>query len=51
LLGWGSTEGVVREAIRKLADEEGIAANQLQIKWLVPLHGEAIASALAKSKK
>jgi 2-oxoglutarate ferredoxin oxidoreductase subunit alpha len=51
LLGWGSTEGVVREAIRKLADEEGIAANQLQIKWLVPLHGEAIAAALAKSKK
>lgn len=51
LLGWGSTEGVVREAIRKLADEEGIAANQLQIKWLVPLHGEAIAAALAKSRK
>jgi 2-oxoglutarate ferredoxin oxidoreductase subunit alpha len=51
LLGWGSTEGVVREAIRKLADQEGIAANQLQIKWLVPLHGEAIAAALAKSRK
>jgi 2-oxoglutarate ferredoxin oxidoreductase subunit alpha len=50
LLGWGSTEGVVREAIHKLADER-IAANQLQIKWLVPLHGEAIAAALAKSKK
>ena len=51
LLGWGSTEGVVREAIRKLAEEEGIVANQLQIKWLVPLHADAIASALSRSKK
>ena len=51
LVGWGSTEGVVREAIRKLAHEEGIAANQLQIKWLVPLHADAIAEALAHSQK
>lgn len=51
LLGWGSTEGVVREAIQKLADEDGIAANQLQIKWIVPLHTAAIASALSKSQK
>jgi 2-oxoglutarate ferredoxin oxidoreductase subunit alpha len=49
LLGWGSTEGVVREAIRQLADE-GIGANQLQIKWLVPLHGEAIVATLAKCR-
>jgi 2-oxoglutarate/2-oxoacid ferredoxin oxidoreductase subunit alpha len=51
LLGWGSTEGVIKEAIQKLADEEGIAANLLQIKWIVPLHGAAIAAALSKSKK
>ena len=51
LVGWGSTEGVVQEAIQKLAAEEGIGANLLQIKWLVPLHGEAIVSALAKNKK
>ncbi|HYJ14025.1 MAG TPA: transketolase C-terminal domain-containing protein [Candidatus Limnocylindria bacterium] len=51
LVGWGSTEGVVQEAIQKLAAEEGIAANLLQIKWLVPLHGEAIISTLAKNKK
>jgi len=50
LVGWGSTEGVVQEAIEKLADQ-GIAANLLQIKWLVPLHGDAITSALAKAKK
>lgn len=50
LLAWGSTEGVIREAIHKLA-EESIEANQLQIKWLVPLHGDAIAALLARSKK
>ncbi len=51
LLGWGSTEGVIREAIQRLAREEKIIANLLQIKWLVPLHVGAITSALANSKK
>ena len=51
LVGWGSTEGVIREALQKLADEEGIAANNLQIKWIVPLHTEAIATIASKSKK
>jgi 2-oxoglutarate/2-oxoacid ferredoxin oxidoreductase subunit alpha len=51
LLGWGSTEGVIREAIQKLASEEGIDANALQIKWIVPLHAAAITSALSNSKK
>ena len=50
LIGWGSTQGLIREAIAQLADG-GIAANQLQIKWLVPLHSEAIMATLAKSKK
>ena len=51
LIGWGSTEGVIREAIEKLAGEEGILANHLQIKWLVPLHEEVITALVAKSKK
>lgn len=51
LLGWGSTEGVIREAIQKLATEEGIDANALQIKWIVPLHVAAITSTLSKSNK
>lgn len=51
LVGWGSTEGVIREAIQKLAREDGIIANLLQIKWLVPLHGEVITSTLGNSKK
>jgi 2-oxoglutarate ferredoxin oxidoreductase subunit alpha len=50
LIGWGSTQGLIREAIAQLADG-GIAANQLQIKWLVPLHSEAIMATLAKSKR
>jgi 2-oxoglutarate ferredoxin oxidoreductase subunit alpha len=40
LIGWGSTKGVIEEACEML-NEEGISANQLQIRWLVPLHGEA----------
>ena len=50
LVGWGSTEGVIREAAEKLADE-GITANILQIKWLVPFHTDAVISVLGKSKK
>ncbi|MCP6768926.1 hypothetical protein NL529_29185, partial [Klebsiella pneumoniae] len=30
LVGWGSTQGVIREAVEKLAADEGIVANQLQ---------------------
>ncbi|HKW61362.1 MAG TPA: 2-oxoacid:acceptor oxidoreductase subunit alpha [Candidatus Acidoferrum sp.] len=41
LIGWGSTKGVIDEACEMLNDE-GISANQLQIRWLVPLHGETI---------
>jgi 2-oxoglutarate ferredoxin oxidoreductase subunit alpha len=46
LLGWGSTEGVIREAMQQLADA-GIVANNLQIRWLVPLHADAILSILS----
>ena len=50
LVGWGSTEGVIREAIEQLA-AAGIAANNLQIKWLVPLHAEAIVALLSTGRK
>jgi 2-oxoglutarate ferredoxin oxidoreductase subunit alpha len=49
LIGWGSTDGVIREAIELLA-AQGITANQLQIRWLVPLHGDAIIDILGKAK-
>jgi 2-oxoglutarate ferredoxin oxidoreductase subunit alpha len=41
LIGWGSTKGVIEEACEALT-EQGISANQLQVRWLVPLHGDAI---------
>jgi 2-oxoglutarate ferredoxin oxidoreductase subunit alpha len=41
LIGWGSTNGVIEEA-REILTEQGISTNQLQIRWLVPLHGDAI---------
>ena len=49
LVGWGSTEGVIREAMQQLA-EAGIVANNLQISWLVPLHAEAILSILLQCR-
>src|SRR6478672_12066100 len=51
LVGWGSTEGVIREAIEKLAGEEGIVANQLQIKWIVPFHAAEVSRILDSSKR
>ena len=50
LLGFGSTEGVIRDA-RKVLDERGVSANQLAVKWIKPFHGDAIAEILGKSKK
>jgi 2-oxoglutarate ferredoxin oxidoreductase subunit alpha len=50
LIGWGSTQGVIEEARTQLA-EQGITANQLQIRWLVPLHGEAILDQLHNAKR
>lgn len=50
LIGWGSTQGVIEEARMQLA-EQGITANQLQIRWLVPLHGDAILDLLRNAKR
>ncbi len=49
LIGWGSTKGVIEEACESLT-EQGISANQLQIRWLVPLHGDAILEILKDSR-
>ena len=51
LVGWGSTEGVIHEALEKLAAEEGIVANQLAIKWIVPFHTDEVTRILSQSKK
>ncbi|HEY4112971.1 MAG TPA: 2-oxoacid:acceptor oxidoreductase subunit alpha, partial [Rhizomicrobium sp.] len=49
LIGWGSTYGVIDEACELLRDA-GISANYLPIRWLVPLHGDAIVDLLKKAK-
>ena len=51
LVGWGSTEGVIREAMELLERDERILANNLQIKWLVPLHADEILEQLAASRR
>ena len=50
LIGWGSTYGVIKEAIQQLK-EQGINANQLPVKWLIPLNGDAISVTLAKCQR
>jgi 2-oxoglutarate ferredoxin oxidoreductase subunit alpha len=50
LIGWGSTKGVIEEACEILT-EQGISANQLQIRWLVPLHGQAILALLKQARR
>jgi 2-oxoglutarate ferredoxin oxidoreductase subunit alpha len=49
LIGWGSTYGVIDEAC-ELLREDGISVNHLPIRWLVPLHGDAILDLLKNAK-
>ena len=49
LIGWGSTYGVIDEACEMLR-EAGISANHLPIRWLVPLHGDAIVELLKNAR-
>jgi 2-oxoglutarate ferredoxin oxidoreductase subunit alpha len=41
LIGWGSTYGVIQEAI-ELLEDRGVLVNHLPIKWIVPFHGEVV---------
>lgn len=50
LIGWGSTVGAIREA-RTLLEAEGISANQLQIKYLVPFHEKEVSEILSRAKR
>jgi 2-oxoglutarate ferredoxin oxidoreductase subunit alpha len=50
LVGWGSTYAAIHDALPLLADR-GITVNHLPIKWIVPLHGGAIADVFAKAKR
>lgn len=50
LIGWGSTHGVIREAV-EILNRDGVAVNHLPIKWIVPLHADAIQEVFDHAKK
>jgi 2-oxoglutarate ferredoxin oxidoreductase subunit alpha len=50
LVGWGSTWGVLVDAVERL-NREGISANHLQIKYLVPFHVSEVSAILGRSRR
>ena len=50
LVGWGSTAGVIQEAIGQLA-AAGVVANHLHFKWLVPFHADEADELLSSCKR
>lgn len=50
LVTWGSTVGACREAVRLLHERHHIEANILQILYLCPLPGRALAELLSSAK-
>ena len=50
LVGWGSTWGVLVEAVERL-NQGGISANHLQINLLIPLHVKDVTDILSRSKR
>jgi 2-oxoglutarate ferredoxin oxidoreductase subunit alpha len=50
LIGWGSMEGVIREAVAQL-NAAGIRTNQLHFKYLLPFHGKEATEILKRTKK
>jgi len=50
LIGWGSTDGIIAEAVDAL-NAAGVSTNHLQIKWIVPFHGDQIMEFLSKAKR
>ncbi len=48
LIGWGSTHGVITEAVQMLNDD-GITTNHIQFKWLYPIDEDVVNEVLAKS--
>lgn len=50
LVGWGSMYGVLTEAV-ELLRTEGIIANHLHVKWIVPFHGDSVAETLSGANR
>ncbi len=49
LIGWGSTYGVIKEAVEQL-QALGISANHVGVKWIVPLHAERLTEIITRAK-
>ena len=50
LIGWGSTYGVIKEAM-ELLELRGVTANHFPIKWIVPFHGQVVSEILSRAKR
>jgi 2-oxoglutarate ferredoxin oxidoreductase subunit alpha len=50
LIGWGSSKGVIREAVDKL-NARDVKTNQLHVRYLHPFQGEEVQAILAKAKR
>ena len=50
LVGWGSTYGVINEAVAQLADQ-GVRVNHLPIKWIVPFHADVVTEILSSCRR
>jgi 2-oxoglutarate ferredoxin oxidoreductase subunit alpha len=50
LIGWGSTAGVIREAVEQL-NASGVRANQLHFKYLLPFHQKEATDILKNCKR
>jgi 2-oxoglutarate ferredoxin oxidoreductase subunit alpha len=50
LVGWGSTWGALTEAVERL-NRDGISANHLQVKFLMPFHASEVSAILGKSRR
>jgi len=50
LIGWGSCQGVIREAV-EILNASGTSANQLHFKWLLPFHAKEALAILRSCKQ
>ena len=50
LVGWGSTYGVINEAVAQLTDQ-GVSVNHLPIKWIVPFHADVVTGILSNCRR
>ena len=50
LVGWGSTYGVINEAV-ELLNAQGITVNHLPIKWIIPFHAAAVTDILSRANR